>query len=33
MAGEGKKEQGDMWHVQPGKVVYELDLPPAGEGS
>lgn len=25
MGGEGEKEQGDMWHVQPGKLVYELD--------
>jgi len=33
MGGEGEKEQGDMWHVKPRKLVYELDLTPSREGS
>lgn len=33
MGGEGEKEQEDMWHVQPGKLVCELDLTPSREGS
>lgn len=33
MGGEGEKEHGDTWHVQPGKLVCELDLSPSREGS
>lgn len=33
MGGEGEKEQGDVWHVQPGKLAYELDLTPSRGGS